>query len=251
MGWRHYDDERASAFDEERAAPDEDLSEVRVVVVRELTGLPLRLVIDVGAGTGLWSDRLARWLGLPVIAVEPSGAMISVLREKRLRGIVAAQGRGEGLPLRDGCCGGAWLSTVVHHFEDLTKAAQEVARVLAPGGVALVRSSFPDQPSGEVYLARFFPSAARVVAEFPGLDEVNEAFGGVGLALRRRHTPKEVASPTRTAFLKRVERRADSLVREVSDSEFASGVRAMRTWVQNAPDTPVYFQSDLLVFSER
>ncbi len=248
MGWRDYDGERAAAFDAERAASDAQLVEVHDVVVAELAATPRRPVLDVGAGTGLWSDRLARWLELPVIAVEPSAAMLSVLAEKGLQDVVALRGRAERLPLRTGCCAAAWLSTVVHHFDYLTTAAEEVARVLVPNGIVLVRSSFPDQPSGEVYPTRFFPSAGRVVAHFPDLDEVVSTFSRVGLALRRRHTPNEVAARTRTAFLKRVEQRADSLVRELSDEEFASGVRAMRRWAEAAPDKAVHFRPDLLVF---
>ncbi len=156
--------------------------------------------------------------------------------------------RGEALPLRGGSCGAAWLSTVVHHFEDLPAAAAEIARVLAPGGVVLVRSSFPEQQSGDGYPTRFFPSATKVAAAFPTVEEVSSAFAQVGLHLRGRHTPREIVSPTRTDFLIRVERRADSLLQEVSDEEFASGLRALRQWAQAASHAPVHFQPDVLVF---
>jgi SAM-dependent methyltransferase len=249
MGWRDYDPARASAYDAERAAPDAPLSEVRDIVVHEFAVVPgRRVVIDIGAGTGLWSDRLARWLSMPVIAVEPSIAMIGVLASKRLGSVLAVQGRAEALPIRDGVCGIAWMSTVVHHFDDLDAAAAEAARVLAPGGVVLVRSSFPDQQSGEVYPSRFFPSAACVAGEFPRLEEVTRAFGRAGVELRGRHTPGEVAAATRIDFLERVQTRADSLLREVGDDEFAAGLRRLRRWVEAAPDEPVLFRPDLLVF---
>lgn len=190
--------------------------------------MPVKRVVDIGPGTGLWSDRLGRWLSVPVVAVEPSAAMISVPTSKNLAGVVEVQARGEALPLRDGSCGAAWLSTVVHHFDNLAAATAETARVLAPGGVVLVRSSFPEQQSGNAYPTKFFPSATTVAATFPTLDKVTSAFGHVGLHLRQRHTPGEIASPTRTDFLQRVERRADSSLQEVSDQEFASGLQALR-----------------------
>ncbi len=248
MSWRHYDEARALAYDAERAAPDEHLVPVRQLLVAELATMPLPRVVDVGAGTGLWSDRLVRWLSLPVIAVEPSVAMISVLASKNVAGVAVVQARGEALPLRDRSCGAAWLSTVVHHFDDLPAAAAEIARVLAPRGVVLVRSSFPGQSSGDVYPTRFFPSATMVAASFPTMSQVTEAFAHVGLRLRGRHTPSEIASPTRIDFLQRVEGRADSLLQEVSDQEFASGLRALRQWAQAAPHAPVHFQPDVLVF---
>lgn len=165
MSWRHYDVEDA-AYDAERAAPDEHLVPVRQLLVRELTTIPVRRVVDVGAGTGFWSDRLVRWLSVPVVVVEPSAARISVLASKNLPGVAVVQARGETLPFRAGSCGAAWLPTVVHHFDDLPAAVAEVARVLAPGGVVLVRSSFPNQPSGDVYPTSFFPSATTVAAAF-------------------------------------------------------------------------------------
>lgn len=228
MTWRHYDRARALAYDAERAAPDEHLDAVRELLVAELATMPVKRVVDIGPGTGLWSDRLGRWLSVPVVAVEPSAAMISVPTSKNLAGVVEVQARGEALPLGDGSCGAAWLSTVVHHFDNLAAATAETARVLAPGGVVLVRSSFPEQQSGNAYPTKFFPSATTVAATFPTLDEVTSAFGHVGLHLRQRHTPGEIASPTRTDFLQRVERRADSSLQEVSDQEFASGLQALR-----------------------
>lgn len=248
MSWRTYDRPRAVAYDAERAAPDEHVTEVRALVLEHLTHVEGGWVVDIGAGTGLWSDRLARWLSVRVVAVEPSPAMLEVLTDKRLADVVAVRGRAEALPLHDRSCGAAWLSTVVHHFDDLVAAAAEVARVLAPGGVVLVRSSFPDQQSGDVYPTRFFPSARTVAAQFPTLGAVTAAFAAAGMALRRRYTPSEVASPTREGFLRRVEARADSLLREVSDEEFVAGLAHMRRWVEAAPDSPVLFRHDLLVF---
>jgi SAM-dependent methyltransferase len=37
----------------------------------------------------------------------------------------------------------AWLSVVVHHLADLPAAAEELRRVLVPGGRVLIRGAFP------------------------------------------------------------------------------------------------------------
>lgn len=249
MSWRHYDRARALSFDAERDASDDAVGATRQVLVGELAGLPRRPVIDVGAGTGLWSERIARWVPAPVIALEPSPAMLSVLSEKRAPGVAPVQGRGEALPVRDGACGAAWLSTVVQHLDDLPAAAAEVDRVLAPGGVAMVRSVFPDQPSGQIHLLEFFPAAATVLAEFPTLDEIVQTFERAGLGLRCRYAPTENASATRSTFLKRVTSRADSLLRGIADVDFAAGVKGVEHWAGEAPDAPVQFRPDVLVFS--
>lgn len=113
MTWRQYDTGRARAYDFERAAHDEFLAETRAVVVAELVSLPHPLVIDVGAGTGLWSDRLTRWLAVPVLAIEPSAAMLSVVRDKDLSNVLTVRARAEALPIRDSACGAAWPDVLV------------------------------------------------------------------------------------------------------------------------------------------
>jgi SAM-dependent methyltransferase len=251
MSWRHYDRTRAEAYDRERAAPDEHFAEVRALLAAAFSGMPPGPVADIGAGTGLWSDRLRRWLAAPVVALEPSAGMLSVLADKGLGGIHLVRARAEGLPLRDGACGAAWLSTVIHHVDDLAAAAAETARVVAPGGAVLVRSSFPDQGSGPSYPTRFFPSAATVAAEFPPLDTVLEVFGRAGLELRGRHQPGEIAAATRVDLLHRTRQRADSLLAESDDEEFARGFALMRRWVHEAPGEPVHFNPDVLVLRHR
>lgn len=129
MSWRHYDEARALACDAERAAPDEHLVPVRQLLAAELATMPVRRVVDVGTGTELWSDRLVRWLSAPVIAVEPSAPMIAVLVSKNVAGVALVQARGEALPLRDGSCGAAWLSTVAATFSTLSEVMEAFAHV--------------------------------------------------------------------------------------------------------------------------
>lgn len=101
------------------------------------------------------------------------------------------------------------------------------------GRPVIVRSAFLDQPSGDVRLTRFFPSAAAVTANFPTLGDVLRAFGRAGLAVRGRYSPIEVAAATRQAFLWRLSLRADSLLGKVPDDEYAAGLAEVRAWVTN------------------
>jgi len=174
--------------------------------------------------------------------------MLSVARDKHLPGVLMVQARGEALPTRDSSCGAAWLSTVVHHFDDLAAAAAEVRRVLADDAVALVRNSFPDQRSGSVYPTQFFPSAAKVADEYPHLQDVVDAFTTAGMQLQRRLAPTEVVAASRVTFLQRMARRADSLLRQLSDQEFDNGLERAREWANAAPESPVSFRPDLLIF---
>ncbi len=92
-----------------------------------------RLVLDIGAGTGISTAAMAS-RGANVVALDPSLAMLGILRAAH-RGLPGARGRAEALPVFDGAfdlvtCAQAW------HWVRLPDAAIEVRRALAPGGVA-------------------------------------------------------------------------------------------------------------------
>ncbi len=90
-----------------------------------------QVAVDLGAGTGLLTRVLARTVP-QVVAVEPDPRMASVLRARSPGGYVV-QGRGEAIPLRDGCADGVFISAA-WHWMDPDQAAAEVWRVLRGGG---------------------------------------------------------------------------------------------------------------------
>jgi SAM-dependent methyltransferase len=90
-----------------------------------------RVAVDLAAGTGLLTRALARKVA-HVVAVEPDPRMASVLRA-RSPGVHVVQGRGEAIPLRDGCADGVFISSA-WHWMDPGRAAAEVRRVLRDGG---------------------------------------------------------------------------------------------------------------------
>ena len=90
-----------------------------------------QVAVDLAAGTGLLTRALARRVP-HVVAVEPDPRMASVLRA-RSPGVHVVQGRGEAIPLRDGCADGVFISSA-WHWMDPDRAAAEVWRVLRDGG---------------------------------------------------------------------------------------------------------------------
>ncbi|MGL3151873.1 class I SAM-dependent methyltransferase [Microbacterium sp. A82] len=96
--------------------------------------IPTRVaaVLDLGAGTGkfteLLTDRAER-----VFAVEPSLAMLDILRAK-LPEVEAIVGGAENVPLPDAAVDAVTVAQAFHWF-DREKACAEIARVLVPGGI--------------------------------------------------------------------------------------------------------------------
>lgn len=105
-----------------------------------LTLLPPDWVVaDLGCGTGNAAELLAPVVKR-VIAVDQSEAMLSAAK-KRLKGIDKVDfllGDLENLPINAGHVDAAVCVLVLHHLPDPGLAINEMARVLRPGGVALV-----------------------------------------------------------------------------------------------------------------
>ncbi|MCX2932519.1 class I SAM-dependent methyltransferase [Mycobacterium sp. CVI_P3] len=90
-----------------------------------------RDVLDLGAGTGKLTTRLAE-RGLDVVAVDPLAEMLELL-SSALPDTPALLGTAEQIPLPDNSVDAVLVAQAWHWF-DPQQAVTEVARVLRPGG---------------------------------------------------------------------------------------------------------------------
>ncbi|MCM3779007.1 class I SAM-dependent methyltransferase [Microbacterium hydrocarbonoxydans] len=89
------------------------------------------VALDLGAGTGKFTEHLVDRADR-VMAVEPSAAMLEVLREK-LPTVQALAGDAEQIPVGDAAVDVVAVAQAFHWF-DRVRACAEIARVLRPGG---------------------------------------------------------------------------------------------------------------------
>lgn len=96
-------------------------------------------VADLGCGTGNAAELLAPVVRR-VIAVDQSEPMIAAARKRleRFDNVEFVRGDLERLPIADGECDAAVCVLVLHHIPDPGVVCAEMARVLRPGGVALI-----------------------------------------------------------------------------------------------------------------
>ncbi len=114
---------------------------------------PGEVVVDLGAGLGPASVEAVRLVGPTgrVVAVDPSRTMRAVLRLRRLAGrglgaIEVCQGAAESLPVEADAVDALWAVNATHHFADLDRFVEEVARVLRPGGRVVLVEEDLDHP---------------------------------------------------------------------------------------------------------
>jgi SAM-dependent methyltransferase len=101
---------------------------------------------DLGCGTGQVAAALAPFVAR-VIAVDGSAAMLQAAR-KRLRGLDTVElrrGDLEALPIEAERLDAATLMLVLHHVPEPERALAEVARVLKPGGRAIIVDMLPHE----------------------------------------------------------------------------------------------------------
>jgi ArsR family transcriptional regulator len=114
------------------------------VIVKALEHAPVdktQTVIDAGTGTGFIAASLAPF-ARQVIGVDFSDAMLNVARENiaklGLTNVEFRRGDMEHLPLEDAGADAVFANMALHHAPEPRAALREMARVLKPGGRAVI-----------------------------------------------------------------------------------------------------------------
>jgi SAM-dependent methyltransferase len=231
VGVDYGNDDVATRYVVGRGLGDDVLARWNAAVVPFVPSGRLIQVLDLGAGTGIFTRAWTKWSPSRVIAVEPSPAMRSELRAAGLaEGVGVVAGRGEALALRGDSVDVAWLSTVLHHLEDRQACATELRRVLVPGGVVLIRGLFSDRDSGPTFFGGFLPGEARARAWFPSTYETANLFTEQGFEHLGVRQVEDAGPSTVGEAIDRIEqlRGADSLLAQFTDEELEAGLTTMR-----------------------
>jgi ubiquinone/menaquinone biosynthesis C-methylase UbiE len=242
-----YDEHVAAAFRESREIPRAGLEKWRRAVRHHLDPTPGMTLLDIGAGTGAFTAAFADWFGVHVVAVEPSSAMRSHIRQSEL--IEVLEGDALSIPLDDDTSDGAWLSLVIHHVPDLGAAAREIRRVLRPGAPVLIRQGFPDRDLDGIEMIRWFPETAKLVVTYPTLAETCAAFETAGFHRESVEQVCDVRPEPLAEFLAQADtlRAADTTLRALTEEEFHRGKERLRRAVESGDTASRTNALDLLV----
>lgn len=239
-------DRIAPAYDAGRDLSDQALELWRRPLLRHLPE-PISLpALDLGCGTGRFTVAIAGWLGKTVVGIDPSTQMLRAARDTAGPGVDYLLGRAENIPLAESTCDFAWLSTVIHHFDDLGRVAAELRRVARPGGAVFIRSWFPGRP--DVPHFQYFPRAKQIAESFPSIETVEAAFARAGFRRRALESVTQVEARSLSEACERLRHRADTTLLLLSDEEFEEGMRRLEADAAAEVDPkPLTATLDLLV----
>jgi ubiquinone/menaquinone biosynthesis C-methylase UbiE len=115
-------------------------------------------VVDVGCGSGILTEEVARRVGAANVAAADPSPLLEACRE-RVPGADVRTGTAESLPWPADSFDAAVAQLVLHFLDDPVAGLQEMRRVTRPGGAVAASSwNFPQMP-----LLRTFWEAAREV----------------------------------------------------------------------------------------
>jgi ubiquinone/menaquinone biosynthesis C-methylase UbiE len=132
-------------------------------------------VLDVGCGSGVLTEELARRVGADHVAGADPSPLLDACAE-RVPGADLKRAGAEDLPWPDDSFDAALAQLVVHFMDDAEAGAAEMARVTRPGGV--VAACTWDFSGGMKLLGTYWESARTLE---PGAESESSAFDDAGL----------------------------------------------------------------------
>ncbi len=212
-------------------------------------GHHIATILDLGCGTGRFSQALAAHFDASVIALDPSQKMLEQATQKQHEcRIRYGRGRAEALPLKDDSVDLIFISMVFHHFENPIVAARECRRVLRRDGTVFLRAGTVEQISSYPYV-EFFP-ATRLILEqrLNTTTFIRETFAAARFRTVTSGLLTQEVAPSYAVYADQLAAGADSVLASLSAEQLDAGLHALRDHGARVDTRPVSEPIDFFVF---
>jgi ubiquinone/menaquinone biosynthesis C-methylase UbiE len=218
-------------------------------IARHLEERNVKRILDLGCGTGRFTNALAAHFDAEVIGIDPSKKMLEQARSKQIGQRVRYDiGSAEAIPLPDDSVDLVFMSMIFHHLAEPALAARECRRVLREGGTAFLRAGTRERISAYPYVD-FFPASRpileRVLAK---RDDVCQVFEAAGFRVAAVDLVTQQIAPSLERYADKLSAGADSVLASLSDSDFEAGMKALRAQAAQVDSQSVCEPIDVFVF---
>jgi len=204
---------QARAYDKTRGASPSVLAPLR----EALAGAPGRTLLDIGGGTGNYSQALAAEGWRPLV-LDRSPEMLAHAEAK---GLATMRAEATALPFMAESFDAAMLVAMIHHVDSPAEALSEARRILRPGG-RLALMAFTREDMESLWCMDYFPSScewmrqthlplAQLLEWVPGATCAAVAYedlvdGSMAALLGQPELLLDAARRSQTSFFERMER---------------------------------------------
>jgi ubiquinone/menaquinone biosynthesis C-methylase UbiE len=217
------------AYDRARDHGPEVLDLWMRTVANHVSRQSITRILDLGCGTGRFSEGLAVRFNAEVIGLDPSRKMVQVAREKQRNPCVRyALGRAEAIPLGAESVDLIFISMALHHFADLGAAASECRRVLRKSGRVVIRTGTREQIASYPYVS-FFPASRPLLEEtLPSHADVRAVFAMANLPVVAAGIITQTIAVDWTVYAEQLAAGGDSILARLRREDFDAGLAAVR-----------------------
>jgi len=218
-------------------------------IATHLEGHAVMRILDLGCGTGRFSEVLASRFNAEVMGLDPSQKMLELARQKQHDARVQYQlGRAESIPLPSESVDLIFMSMSLHHFTDMTVAARECRRVLRSNGHVVIRTATREQIPAYPYVPFIEKSRPTLDQVLPSSAEIRDRFASAGLRVIAAEIIKQTIAPDWTVYAEKLAAGGDSVLARLSRQDFDDGLEAVRRHAATANGRqPVVEPIDLFV----
>jgi SAM-dependent methyltransferase len=229
-----------------------DATRTLMELLRGYASEPVRLVVDLGCGTGRFTLALAETFAAPVLGVEPATNMRAAAEAKPYPATVRfVEGCADDIPLADGAANVVFMSQVLHHIVDHPGALREIHRVLRPGGRLCIRQTTLEDLDSYFY-QRFFPEARAIdEARLPSRADLLRLAAACRFRAVAVETLRYEIASTSTDYVAKIELRTYSDLEGIPDTAFHKGLEAFRDYGAAHPDLPKFADNDVFILEPK